>query len=145
MAGVNKAIILGRLGRDPEVKFLPSGGSVCNFSVATSENWTDKTTGEKQERTEWHSIQVWGKLAEICGQYLSKGREVYVEGQIQTRSWEKDGETKYKTEIRAYTVQFIGGKGDARRDEDPPAPSGTPKPQEFGTSPSGGADDDIPF
>jgi len=104
---VNKAIILGRLGRDPEIKYTPGGQPVCNFSVATSESWKDKS-GEKQERTEWHRIVVWGKLAELCHQYLLKGRQALIEGRIQTRSWEKDGKTNYSTEIVASTVQFLG-------------------------------------
>lgn len=115
MAGVNKAIIVGRLGRDPEVRYTPDGTAVANFSVATSEQWTDKASGEKRENTEWHNIVVWRRLAEICGEYLSKGREVYVEGKLQTRSWEQDGVTRYKTEIVASTVQFIGGRDSGQR------------------------------
>ena len=111
---VNKVIILGRLGQDPELKYTPSGAAVCNFSLATSESWNDKATGQKQERTEWHRIVVWGKLAELCNQYLSKGRQAFVEGKIQTRSWEdKDGNKRYTTEIAANTVQFIGGRDTA--------------------------------
>ncbi len=106
---VNKVILLGRLGQDPELKYTPSGSAVCNFSVATSENWMDKA-GQKQERTEWHRIVVWGKLAELCNQYLSKGRQVFLEGKVQTRSWDdKEGTKRYTTEIMASTVQFIGG------------------------------------
>ncbi len=109
---VNKVIILGRLAQDPELKYTESGDSVCNFSLATSENWTDKN-GQKQERTEWHKVGVWGKLAELCNQYLAKGRQAYVEGRIQTRSWDdKDGNKRYTTEIKANTVQFLGGKND---------------------------------
>ncbi|MEX0798739.1 MAG: single-stranded DNA-binding protein [Bacteriovoracaceae bacterium] len=107
---VNKVILLGRLGQDPELKYTPSGAAVCNFSMATSESWSDKNTGQKQEKTEWHRIVVWGKLAELCNQYLSKGRQAFVEGRIQTRSWEdKEGNKRYTTEINANTVQFIGG------------------------------------
>lgn len=107
---VNKVILLGRLGQDPELKYTPSGASVCNFSMATSETWNDKATGQKQERTEWHRIVVWGKLAELCNQYLSKGRQAFVEGRLQTRSWEdQNGQKRYTTEINATTVQFIGG------------------------------------
>lgn len=108
MAGVNKVIIVGRLGADPETKQVGNGGTVARLSVATSENWVDKE-GQKQERTEWHRIVVWGKLAEICGRHLSKGRQVYVEGRLQTRSWEDNGQKKYSTEIVANTVQFLGG------------------------------------
>ena len=106
---VNKAILVGRLGNDPEIKQLPNGGEVCNFSLATSESWTDKT-GSKQERTEWHRVTAFGKLASVCAQYLGKGSEAYIEGKIATRSWEKNGEKRYATEINAFTVQFIGGK-----------------------------------
>ena len=112
MAGVNKAILVGNLGRDPELRQTPNGQSVVNFTLATSENWTDKS-GQRQERTEWHRIVVWGRTAEMCNQYLSKGRTVYIEGRIQTREWEdKDGNKRYTTEINASTVQFIGPRGD---------------------------------
>ncbi len=113
---VNKVIVLGRLGQNPELKYTPSGVAVCNFSLATSENWTDKN-GQKQERTEWHRIVVWGKLAELCNQYLSKGRQAYVEGSLQTRSWDdKNGMKRYTTEINAKVVQFIGAQGSVRED-----------------------------
>lgn len=113
MAGVNKAILVGNLGRDPELRQTPNGQSVVNFTLATSENWTDKS-GERQERTEWHRIVVWGRTAEMCNQYLSKGRTVYIEGRIQTREWEdKDGNKRYTTEINASTVQFIGPRQDS--------------------------------
>jgi single-strand DNA-binding protein len=105
MSGVNKVILVGRLGQDPEVKTV-GDSQVANFSVATSEKWTKD--GETKEKTEWHRIVVWGKLASLCGQYLAKGREVYVEGKLQTRSWDKDGTTMYTTEIKADTVQFLG-------------------------------------
>jgi single-strand DNA-binding protein len=106
---VNKVILVGRLGQNPEVRYTPSGAAVANFSIATSESWVDKS-GQKQERTEWHRIVVWGKTAENCNQYLSKGRQIYVEGRLQTRQWQdKDGQTKYTTEIQAQTVQFLGG------------------------------------
>lgn len=108
MSGVNRVIILGRLGGDTELKYTPSGAAVCNFSVATSESWTDKA-GQKQEKTEWHRVVVWSKLAELCNQYLSKGRECFVEGSLETRSWDdKDGNKKYTTEIKARNVTFIG-------------------------------------
>ena len=106
---VNKVILLGRLGQDPELKYTPGGSPVCNFSLATTESWTDKS-GQKQEKTEWHRVVVWGKLAELCNQYLAKGRQAFLEGRLQTRSWDdKDGNKKYTTEILASTVQFIGG------------------------------------
>lgn len=108
---VNKVILLGRLGQDPELKYTPSGTAVCNFSVATSEAWTDRTSGQKNEKTEWHRVVVWGKLAELCNQYLAKGRQAFIEGKLQTRSWDdKDGSKRYTTEILASTVQFVGGQ-----------------------------------
>ena len=106
---VNKVILLGRLGKDPELKSLPNGNSVCNFSIATSEKWNDKASGQKQEKTEWHNITVYGKIAESCSTYLAIGREVFIEGKIQTRSWDdKDGNKRYTTEVIANNVQFIG-------------------------------------
>src|SRR5271167_3381085 len=110
---VNKVILVGRLGQNPEVRYTPSGAAVANFSVATNESWTDKS-GQKQERTEWHKVVVWGKLAELCAQYLAKGRQCYLEGRLQTRQWQdKDGQTKYTTEVQAQTVQFLGGQAGA--------------------------------
>ncbi|MBI3535289.1 MAG: single-stranded DNA-binding protein [Deltaproteobacteria bacterium] len=106
---VNKVILVGRLGQNPEVRFTPSGAAVANFSIATNEIWNDKATGQKQERTEWHRIVVWGKLAELCQQYLTKGKQAYVEGRLQTKQWkDKDGQTRYTTEINAQSVQFLG-------------------------------------
>src|ERR1700742_1318767 len=111
---VNKVILVGRLGQNPEVRYTPSGAAVANFSIATNESWTDKS-GQKQERTEWHRVVVWGKLAELCSQYLSKGRQAYIEGRLQTRQWQdKDGQTKYTTEGQAQTVQFLGGQAGER-------------------------------
>jgi single-strand DNA-binding protein len=124
---VNKVILVGRLGQNPEVRYTPSGSAVANFSVATNEAWTDKS-GQKQERTEWHRVVVWGKLAELCNQYLQKGRQCYVEGRLQTREWtDKDGVKKYSTEVQAQTVQFLGADG-ARGAENraPGANSGGP-------------------
>lgn len=134
MAGINKVIILGNLGKDPELKYTNSGQAVCKFSIATSESWTGKD-GQKQEKTEWHNITVWGKLAELCSKYLAKGRQAYVEGKLQTRSWEdQQGVKKYATDILAQTVQFLGGaKGENRND--PPA----------GTDPQFAPDEDVPF
>ena len=133
MVGVNKSIIVGRLGRDPELKYTSDGKAVANFSVATSEDWKDKSTGDKKERTEWHRIVVWGRLGEICGEYLRKGSQVYLEGKIQTRKWEdKDGNERYVTEIIAHTMQMLGG-GQER--EKPPVQ------EEPGVKPG----DDIPF
>jgi single-strand DNA-binding protein len=109
MPSVNRVTILGHLGRDPETKFMSSGDCVCNFSVATSESWKDKNSGEKKENTTWHRIVAWRKLGEICGKYLAKGQAVYVEGKLQTRQYDKDGVTHYATEIVASDVQFLGG------------------------------------
>jgi single-strand DNA-binding protein len=143
---VNKAIIIGNLGRDPEVRFTPSGRAVAKFSVATTERWTDQQ-GQRQEKTEWHNIVVWGKQAETCGQYLSKGRQVYVEGRISTRSYDdKDGNKRYTTEIIARDVRFLGGAGGGG------GGSGAGRVADQGFSPPAGedagppeADDDIPF
>jgi single-strand DNA-binding protein len=110
MSGINKVIIVGRLGSDPEMKAVGQGSTVTRLSVATSESWTDKN-GQKQERTEWHRVTVWGKLAELCGKYLAKGKQVYVEGKLQTRSWEDNGQKKYATDIVAQTVQFLSAGG----------------------------------
>lgn len=144
MAGVNKVIVVGRLGQDPEIRYMPDGTAVANFSVATSDEWRDKQTGEKKERTEWHRIVAWRGLGEICGKYLSKGRQVYVEGKLQTRSWEKDGVTRYTTEIVAATVEFLGGRdenaGGARPGRNQGMDQGYPEPPLPDTQ-----DDDIPF
>jgi single-strand DNA-binding protein len=111
MAGVNKAILIGNLGRDPELRRTPSGTSVASFSLATTERWTGRE-GDRQDRTEWHNVVAWGKLAELANDYLKKGRTVYVEGRISTRSWDdRDGNKKYRTEIVASTIQFLGSSG----------------------------------
>ncbi len=109
MASVNKVILVGNLGRDPEMRYMPNGEAVCNFSIATTDNWKDKN-GQKQEKTEWHNIVMYRRLAEIAGEYLKKGRPVYVEGRLQTRKWEKDGVTRYTTEIIADQMQMLGGR-----------------------------------
>lgn len=144
MAGVNKVILIGRLGRDPEVRYTPDGMGVANFSIATSEEWKDKQTGEKRERTEWHRIVAFGKLGEICGQYLSKGRQVYVEGRLQTRDWEdKEGIKRYTTEVVASNMQMLGARDAAN--------TGGPRDTGYAPSKPDGAphaevdDDDIPF
>jgi len=143
MSGVNKAILVGRLGADPEMRFTKSGTGVCNINLATSERWTDKQ-GQKQERTEWHRIVIWGKLGELCNEYLKKGRQAYVEGRIQTRSWEdKEGNKRYTTEIVASTVQFLDSAKSAG------APSGSKGSDEkeapFFEEPAEVKDEDIPF
>src|SRR4030066_647545 len=109
--GVNKVILVGNLGKDPEVRYSPNGGAVANITLATSESWKDKTSGEKQEKTEWHRVVFFGKLAEIVGEYLKKGSQIYVEGRIQTRKWQdKDGQDRYTTEIVADRMQMLGSK-----------------------------------
>jgi single-strand DNA-binding protein len=111
MASVNKVILLGNLGADPEVRFTPGGQPVANFRMATTDSWMDKNSNQRQERTEWHRVVVWGKLAELCGEYLKKGRQCYVEGRLQTREWQdKDGQKRYTTEIVANQVVFLGGR-----------------------------------
>ncbi len=143
MSGVNKVIVVGRLGADPEVKTISQGQTVARLSVATSESWTNKE-GQKQERTEWHRVTVWGKLAEICGKHLSKGRQVYVEGKLQTRSWEDpQGQKKYSTEIVAQTVQFLGAAND--RPSHSSSVSDDMNYQDFGPEPSFQGGDEIPF
>ena len=151
MAGVNKVIIVGRLGTDPEVRTVGQGGTVTRLSVATSENWVDKE-GQKQERTEWHRIVVWGRLAEICGKHLSKGRQVYVEGRLQTRSWEdQQGQKKFSTEIVANTVQFLGAAGERgestsqSRSSDRSGADFGAATQDFGPEPSFDSSEEIPF
>jgi single-strand DNA-binding protein len=150
--GVNKVILIGNLGADPEVRFTPGGQAVANFRVATNESWTDKQ-GQKQERTEWHRIVVWGKLAELCGEYLKKGRQAYVEGRLQTREWtDKENKKNYTTEVVAQTVQFLGGRaeggggfsGGGTRGDGGGAGGPVPPPgEDLGPPPGGG--DDIPF
>jgi single-strand DNA-binding protein len=161
--GVNKVILIGNLGADPEVRFTPGGQAVANFRIATSESWTDKN-GQKQERTEWHRIVVWGKLAELCGEYLKKGRQCYVEGRLQTREWtDKENRKNYTTEVVANAVTFLGGRdagegmsagggGGGRRQSSPQRGNGMddygqPPPMDDNTMGGGhaGGDDDIPF
>ncbi len=142
MAGVNKVILVGRLGADPEIRYTPSGAAVANFTLATSENWKDKD-GNKQEKTEWHKIVVFSKLAEICGQYLNKGKQIYIEGRIQTRQWEdRDGNKKYTTEIVANQMQMLGSPGqNQNQKQNQSAPAGAPRAGENDPPEL----DDIPF
>ena len=156
-SGLNKVMLIGNLGKDPEVRYTPGGQAVANFTIATNESWTDKQ-GQKQERTEWHRIVVWGKVAELCGEYLSKGRQVYVEGRLQTREWNnKEGQKQYTTEVVANQVLFLSGGergpgksrgGGGVEDFGPPPPgmeeSGGPSGGGGGGAKSSG-DDDIPF
>jgi single-strand DNA-binding protein len=154
MASVNKVILIGNLGKDPETRYLPSGEALTSFSIATSETWKDKTSGEKKEATEWHRISAFGKLAEICGEYLRKGSQVYIEGSLRTRKWQdKEGQDRYTTEVRADQMRMLGsrgggdGGGSAMR-EPAAAPSGGGG-SKAPAKKSGGSfddmDDDIPF
>jgi single-strand DNA-binding protein len=150
--GLNKVLLMGNLGRDPEVRFTAGGTAVANFSIATNESWKDKN-GQQQEKTEWHRIVVWGKLAELCGEYLKKGRQAFIEGRLQTREWtDKEGKKNYSTEIVANNVQFIGGRPDgagaaAQGNNSTPAQPGNygPPPGDDQAPPPGGGPDDIPF
>lgn len=143
MSGVNKVILVGRLGADPELKTVGQGQSVARLSLATSENWTSKD-GQKQERTEWHRIVVWGKQAENCSKHLSKGRQIYVEGRLQTRQWEdQQGQKRYTTEIIATTVQFLSAPTHSNAGNDQYASQGGS--QDFGPEPSFDSADEIPF
>lgn len=152
MKGVNKAIIIGNLGQDPEVKHrqMPNGGAVTNISVATSESWKDKQTGQQQERTEWHRIVFFNRLAEIAGQYLKKGATVYIEGSLRTRKWQdQSGNDRYSTEIVASNMQMLGGRQEhtqqqqTQQSRQPPPPP--PQNQPMGVSQYQEFDDDIPF
>ena len=149
MASVNKVIILGNLGADPELRYTNSGTAVANFRIATNDRWTDKS-GESQERVEWHSIVAWAKLGEICGKYLKKGRPVYIEGRLQTRSWEdQSGNKRYTTEIIAQNMQMLGGRGDVAAsgtgDWDAAKSGASAEVPEIPVNANSNADDDLPF
>jgi len=135
MPSVNKVILMGNLGRDPEVRFMPNGDAVCNFSIATTDSWKDKA-GERQEKTEWHNIVMYRRLAEIAGEYLKKGRPVYLEGRLQTRKWQtKEGQDRYTTEVIADSMQMLGGRDGAPAQES--QPSSQPEARdEFDQTPS---------
>jgi len=150
--GINKVIIVGNIGQDPEVKFMPSGGAVTNVSIATSETWKDKTTGQPQERTEWHRVVFFNRLGEIAGEYLKKGSKVYVEGSLRTRKWQaQDGTDRYTTEIVASEMQMLDGKSDGGQEQAQQAyaqpAQRAPAPQAAHQAPAGfdNFDDDIPF
>lgn len=173
MASVNKVILVGNLGKDPETRYAPNGDAICNITVATTDSWKDKATGEKKEMTEWHRVAFFGRLAEIAGQYLRKGSAVYVEGSLRTRKWQdKDGNDRYTTEIRADQMQMLGSRqgaggggegysggsggssGGDDFDQSPrqpapraarPAPQSAPAPAPASSGGFGGMDDDIPF
>lgn len=146
--GVNKVILIGNLGKDPEVRYMPTGGGVANLSLATSESWKDKQTGEMQEKTEWHRVVFFGKLGEIAGEYLKKGSKIYVEGRIQTRKWQdKEGHDRYSTEIIGNEMQMLDGKGGGdftapANQTSAPAAAQQPAPANAGMEQF---DDDIPF
>ncbi|MBS0594889.1 MAG: single-stranded DNA-binding protein [Proteobacteria bacterium] len=161
MASVNKVILIGNLGRDPEVRYTPGGSAVCNISLATTRNWKDKNSGEKMEETEWHRVVFFDRLAEIAGEYLKKGRPVYVEGRLKTRKWtDKDGVEKYTTEVMADQMQLLGGRegmggpdeggGGSYSRERPvvrpePGRTSAPRPPKNPDSGFDDMDDDIPF
>ena len=161
--GINRVTFIGHLGADPEVRYTPDGRPVANFNLATTESWNDRNTGERQERTEWHRLVLWGKLAEIAGQYLKKGTKIYVEGRLQTRSWDdQSGQKRYMTEVVVSDMEKIekidwrgeggegGGSGGRDAGYNPPGdPSGGqnvgPAAQPAAPPPPGGDDDDLPF
>ena len=168
MASINKVILIGNLGRDPEVRYTPNGAAICNVTIATSRNWKDKNSGERMEETEWHRVVFYDRLAEIAGEYLKKGRPVYVEGRLKTRKWQdKDGVDKYTTEIIADQMQMLGGRdgggddmgggggggysreseggGGGRGERSAPAPRSAPKPAPKASTGFDDMDDDIPF
>jgi len=135
--GVNKVILIGNLGQDPEVRYMPNGGAVCNITVATSETWKDKNTGENQEKTEWHRVVMFRRLAEIAGEYLKKGSKVYLEGRLQTRKWQdQQGQDRYTTEIVADQMQMLDSRSGAQNDNHAPQAQPAQAPQ---------IEDDIPF
>lgn len=152
--GINKVILVGHLGKDPEVKYLPSGSAVANITVATSESWKDKQSGDKQERTEWHNVVFFNRLAEIVGEYLKKGAQIYVEGSLRTRKWQdKEGKDRYTTEIVAAEMQMLGGRQGAGGGASSSSSHSDSAPSSSRSSagpaaPAGGMpdfDDDIPF
>ena len=143
-SGINKVILVANLGQDPEVKYTAGGAAVTTLSLATSESWKDKDTGSDQERTEWHRVVLWRRLAEIAGEYLKKGSKVYIEGQLQTRKWEQDGQTRYTTEVIGRDMQFLDSRGNSSANNS----SYEDTNQDMGSQSmpdSGITDDDIPF
>lgn len=139
--GINKVILIGNLGDDPETRYMPSGSAVTNIRVATTESWKDKNTGDQQERTEWHRVAMFGRLAEIAAEYLRKGSQVYIEGRIRTRKWQdKEGNDRYTTEIIANEMQMLGGRSSGAG-----APAKVAEESGGGSSGGGELDDDIPF
>ena len=149
MASVNKVILVGNLGADPESRFAPSGDAICNIRLATTETWKDKQTGERKEAAEWHRVSFYGKLAEIAGQYLRKGSQVYIEGSLRTRKWQdKDGQDRYSTEIRADEMKMLGGKPEGQHAPQQPQPRQQPQQRPAQQNAGGGFGDftdDVPF
>ena len=151
MASVNRVILIGNLWKDPESRYMQNGDAVCNITVATTETWKDKSTGEKKENVEWHRVVFRRKLAEIAGQYLKKGASVYIEGSIHTRKWtDKDGQDRYSTEIEANEMKMLGGKSDSSGSQQPSRPAPAPARNQEQRAPArsdnfDNMDDDIPF
>lgn len=161
MSSVNKVILIGNLGKDPEIRYMPSGDAIANLTLATSENWTDKASGEKKELTEWHRVAFFGRTAEVAGQYLKKGAKIYVEGSLRTRKWQdKDGHDRYTTEVRGDVMRMLDRRGESSAPMDHEPPAGAPQGGSSGesrraapskTAPARAAsgfddmDDDIPF
>ena len=146
--GINKVILVGTCGQDPETKYLPNGNAVSNISIATNDSWKDKQTGQLQERTEWHRVVFFGKVAEIAGEYLRKGSQVYIEGRLQTREWEKDGVKRYTTEIvvdMGGTMQMLGGKQDGQAPASPSQRRLAPQQSQQAAQPEFDDSADIPF
>ena len=156
--GINKVILVGNLGRDPETRYMPSGGAVTNVSIATSKSWKDRDSGEQKERTEWHRIVFFNRLAEIAGEYLKKGSKVYIEGELRTRDWERDGQKHYTTEVVANEMQMLDGRGEmgggggnagagnsGGNSRGMGDSAGGGAADDFGPPPSDDFDDDIPF
>jgi single-strand DNA-binding protein len=156
--GINKVILVGTCGKDPDTRYMPSGGAVTNISIATNEQWTDKQTGQKQERTEWHNVVFFGRLGEIAGEYLKKGSQVYIEGKLKTEQYEKDGITRYSTKIIANEMQMLGSRSGGGGGDYTPNQQAAPAPQQqqrtqpqnqnqqpAAASVNDSFDDDIPF
>ncbi|MDG2020172.1 MAG: single-stranded DNA-binding protein [SAR86 cluster bacterium] len=143
-SGINKVILVGNLGQDPEIKYTAGGAAVTTLSLATSESWKDKDTGSDQEKTEWHRVVLWRRLAEIAGEYLKKGSKVYIEGQLQTRKWEQDGQTRYTTEVVGRDMQFLDSRGGSSADSSS-YENANQDTNSQNLPDSGITDDDIPF
>lgn len=144
--GINKVILVGNLGADPETRYMPSGSAVTNIRIATTESWKDKDTGDQQERTEWHSVAFFGRLAEIVAEYLRKGSQVYIEGKLRTRKWQdREGNDRWSTEVVANEMQMLGGRPGSNAPAQAPAPAAAKVGADAPQPPPGEFDDDIPF